>query len=886
MSSHSAFGSFVALIVLVGVNAVDRGKFKTCAQNPFCVRNRDFTPVLDDSARGIAPESLQFTGSGITADIVKEGATPLQLEILVYKGGVSRFRITEKNPERKRFEVPQDVVKQNLEDGEYKIVSREANSLTIGLSEDSSLKLTYKPVSIALLDKAGAPVITTNARGLFNFEGPLEKKEGEDYQQTFGGHTDTTPFGPTSVGLDFQFNGFGHVYGIPEHATSLALKPTRGEGTQYTDPYRLFNLDVFEYELDNPMALYGAIPMMVAHKAGYTTGMYWANAAEMWVDVEKADDAGTGTHWYAESGIIDVYLFAGPTPFDVFRQYSLCTGTTALPPLFSLGYHQCRWNYKDQNDVAAVDAGFEEHNIPYDVLWLDIEHTDSKKYFTWHADLFPDPAKMQNELAKRSRKMVTIIDPHISRSSGYYVHDQATALDYYIKNKDGETYVGHCWPGSVSYLDFLNPKVREFWADKFALTEYKGSTLNLFTWNDMNEPSVFNGPETTMQKDSKQFGDVEHRDCHNMYGILQQMATAEGHVKRSGGTDRPFVLSRAFFAGTQQYGAIWTGDNAADWTHLAAATPMLLTLGITGLPFSGADVGGFFNNPDPELLVRWYQAGAFTPFFRGHAHIETKRREPWLFGPENTKMIRNAIRKRYQYLPLWYTLFHQASKDGAPMIRPMWVEFPASADLFALDDQFMVGSSLLVKPVTAAGQTSTEVVLPGEEAWYDAETHEEHAPGKLTMDTPLGKMPSFFRAGEVVPRRDRPRRNTQLMQKDPYTLIVTLNKAGTATGDLYTDDGKTYDFQKGQFLWRRLTMAAGKLVNAEHPQGAGGKFETAAAVERVVVLGLASAPKVVRAQVGGGAPVTLESNFNAAKKELIIRKPSVPIAGDWTISLE
>lgn len=554
--------------------------------------------------------------------------------------------------------------------------------------------------------------------------------------------------------------------------------------------------------------------------------------------------------------------------------------------MFSLGYHQCRWNYKDQADVAAVDAGFEEHNIPYDVLWLDIEHTDGKKYFTWNADLFPTPAAMQDDLAKRSRKMVTIIDPHIKSESGYYVHDQALAKDYYVKNKDGNTYVGHCWPGSVSYLDFLNPEVRQFWASKFALSEYKGSTLNLFTWNDMNEPSVFNGPETTMQKDSLHMGGVEHRDCHNMYGILQQMATAEGQVQRSGGRDRPFVLSRAFFAGTQQYGAIWTGDNTADWGHLKMATPMLLTLAISGLPFSGADVGGFFNNPDAELLVRWYQAGAFTPFFRGHAHIETKRREPWLFGPENTKLIRSAIRKRYQYLPLWYTLFHRASVDGSPMIRPMWVEFPDSPELFATDDQFMVGSSLLVKPVTAPGQHKTEVILPGVEAWFDAETHQSISPGRVQIDTPLGKMPLFFRAGQVVPRRDRPRRNSALMMKDPFTLVVTLTKAGTATGDLYMDDGKTFDFQQGQLLWRQLTFGNGKLENRVHPMTKVGSLQTDVSVERVIVLGLAKEPKTVLAQEGSKTPVTLESTYNAAKKELIIRKPAVPIGSDWTITME
>lgn len=216
------------------------------------------------------------------------------------------------------------------------------------------------------------------------------------------------------------------------------------------------------------------------------------------------------------------------------------------------------------------------------------------------------------------------------------------------------------------------------------------------------------------------------------------------------------------------------------------------------------------------------------------------------------------------------------------MIRPLWVEFPSSLDLFAIDDQFMVGSSLLVKPVTSAGQSTTEVVLPGEEAWYDAETHEEYASGKITMSTPLGKMPSFFRAGQIVPRRDRPRRNAILMQQDPFTLVVTVNKAGTATGELYLDDGKTFEHQQGRYTWRQFNFSNGKLQNSVHPSTQhGASFETAAMVERIIVLGLPTSPSTVR--VGKTA---LESTYTAAKKQLVIRKPAVAINSDWTIEIQ
>jgi alpha 1,3-glucosidase len=227
----------------------------------------------------------------------------------------------------------------------------------------------------------------------------------------------------------------------------------------------------------------------------------------------------------------------------------------------------------------------------------------------------------------------------------------------------------------------------------------------------MNEPSVFTGPEITMFKDLIHFNNTEHRDVHNIYGMLQHRATYEGHLLRSNGRDRPFVLSRAFFSGTQRYGPIWTGDNFARWDHLKASVPMLLSLGIGGLPFVGADVGGFFGNPEPELLVRWYQVGAFQPFFRAHAHIETARREPWLFGDEVTGLIRKAVRERYRNLPYIYTLHAQAHFDGTPIMRPMFYEFNDARTL-DLDDQYMLGSAYLVKPVSEPSTSSIDVYLP------------------------------------------------------------------------------------------------------------------------------------------------------------------------------
>lgn len=508
----------------------------------------------------------------------------------------------------------------------------------------------------------------------------LEEEEFDTkdmWEEKFGEHLDSKPYGPMSVGMELTFPSSKHLFGLPEHASSTQLKTTTGiDGHHYyKEPYRLYNLDVFEYELDETMALYGHIPLVVSQstKTG-TAGAFWFNPTETFVDIEEAPRSGdmdSRTHFMSESGIVDLFLLPGRDPAALYGQYARLTGRVQLPPIFSLGYHQCRWNYRDEADVYFVHSKFEELDYPYDVLWLDIEHTDGKRYFTWDDKTFPNPIEMQNKLGSTGRRMVTIIDPHIKRDNQYYIHKEATSRGLYVKDKSGnKDYDGWCWPGSSSYLDFTVEKVRSWWAEQFNYDRYKGSTPTLFTWNDMNEPSVFNGPEVSMQKDLLNLENVEHREWHNLYGMLFQRSTAEGLTQRNEGANvRPFVLSRSFFAGSQRYGAIWTGDNEAKWSHLQIASPMLLGLNVAALSFVGADVGGFFGNCDAELMTRWMQAAAYQPFFRGHAHHDSKRREPWMFGDETMVRLRHAAMTRYALLPFWYTVFWQAGVTGMPVMR-------------------------------------------------------------------------------------------------------------------------------------------------------------------------------------------------------------------------
>ena len=359
--------------------------------------------------------------------------------------------------------------------------------------------------------------------------------EEEVWEERFGDHTDPNRRGPMAIALDVGFPGAQEAYGLAEHTTPLALPTTRGQNPlnpnqkSYTEPYRMYNLDVFEYDLDTPAAIYGAVPLLHALRSGgRVASAFWMNAAETWVDVTKqpllespSRSVQIDSHWMSETGVIDLFLFPGPDFQTNLDAYTQITGRPMLPPMFSVAYHQCRWNYNDQKDVQHVDQTFDLHAIPYDVLWLDIEHTDGKRYWTWDLSKFPDPTDMQLDLGRKGRKMVTIVDPHIKIDEDYAVYAEAKKRGLFVKNADGQSdFDGWCWPGGSSYIDFLNPESMKFIEERYKFGTHPHATEFLHIWNDMNEPSVFNGPEITMQKDLMHYGGWEHRDVHNLYGFL------------------------------------------------------------------------------------------------------------------------------------------------------------------------------------------------------------------------------------------------------------------------------------------------------------------------------------------------------------------------------
>lgn len=600
--------------------------------------------------------------------------------------------------------------------------------------------------------------------------------------------------------------------------------PSRGAGTELRRQGKvtLMNLDVNHYELLDTANLYGSVPLLYAvdhstRKDGTrplsTVGFLWLNGSPLSIETNVALGTMAQTVTFrAMDGGVKLFLLPGPTPLDVLRQYYFLTGHPMLPPLFSLGYHQCRWSYQNQADVLAVNKGFDEHEIPMDAIWLDIDHTNGLRYFTFDRQKFPDPIAMQKVLADSgNRKLVTITDPHIKTEDSFHVYKQAHAQRFFVRTSIDERssdFKGHCWPGQSSWIDFANPAARSWYSSLFAHDKYDGSTPSLFSWNDMNEPSVFSGPQLTLPMESGHHGGYEHRQMHNLYGFFQTMATFGGHLHRSGGKQRPFVLTRSFFAGSQQYAAVWTGDNQAKWSHLEGSIPMLLQHSLGGIPFIGADVGGFFDHPEEELLTRWYQLGTLYPFFRGHSHTETPRREPWLFSTKTNMLISRAIRFRYTLMPYLYTAFWRAHLHGDAVFRPLMLGFPEDPLVYGRMDVFMVGQDLFAKPVVHKNIQELEVFeFPATgcrgpcnffDFWTGEVASSDH-PAKVDVDiadvhkpvvTPL-----FIKEGAIVPLKVWAPSVQSTSSPSPYELKLALSQlTGKATGELYLDDGESTRF--------------------------------------------------------------------------------------------
>ncbi|GJQ88227.1 hypothetical protein Trydic_g13218 [Trypoxylus dichotomus] len=655
-----------------------------------------------------------------------------------------------------------------------------------------------------------------------------------------------------AIALDFVFPGAERAYGIPLHAERLSLRTT---GVGGLNPYRLFNVDHCCYAIDSQDPLYGAVPVLYAHGTSGSSGIFWLTSAQTFVDITNGGNY-VGAHIISESGVIDLFILPGPTLEASTRQYTKITGTAPLPPYFAIAHHQSRYSYRSQRDLLNVVEEFDNHDFPVDVMWLDIDYTDSYKYFTWNYIRFPQPTIMQQTLNATGRKLVVIIDPHVKVEEGYFVYDTANANGYFVKNPDGSNFEGDCWPGLSSYWNFHNPNALNWYSSLYSFDNFPDSTDVMFIWNDMNEPSVFDQSEQTMPNYLVHYDGWIHRDVHNMYGFMQTRGTWNGMMARMNYQQRPFILTRSHFAGSQRYTSIWTGDNLPTWEHLKVSFSMCLAEALAGISFCGADVGGFVANVEVELLERWYQAGAWLPFYRQHSTTNIDRREPYLYPPENQAVFRKALRARYSHLPYWYTIWYEHERNGDPVIRPITYHYPSDPNALDIDDQWLVGKDILIHPVVEAGAQNVRVYFPGgeNELWFDIEHGKTYTGvGYVNVPVTIDYTPVFYRGGSIIIRKDTPRPSTALTSQDPYSVYVFLDRNSQAVGNLYCDDKQSFDYRSNKYTYYQFTYSDNSLSGRKIDEDA--DFDCLSRVGTVHVYSLSN--KIVMNNVN----VNLNSKF-------------------------
>ncbi len=613
-----------------------------------------------------------------------------------------------------------------------------------------------------------------------------------------------------------------------DHFFGLGDKP--GPLDRAGESFVMWNTDNFGWQ-ESTDPIYKSVPFFLEMHGGRTIGVLFDNTYRTFFDFghERTDRYS----FSAPGGPLDYYLLYGPEPKQVVETYAWLTGPTPLPPLWALGFQQSRYSYTPRARLEEVASRLRADRIPADVLWLDIDFQEKNRPFTVDPKTFPDFPGLIHQLSAEHFHTVVITDLHIADlpNQGYAPYDSGKAGDHFVK-ENGKDYVGTVWPGPSVFPDFTRKATREWWGSLYQ--QFVADGVAGF-WNDMNEPAVFTYPTKTMPDDVQHRIDepgflkrtAMHPEIHNIFGMENSRATWDGQLALRPNI-RPFVMTRASYAGGQRYASTWTGDNSSTWNHLRQTTPQLLNLGLSGFSLAGADVGGFAGSPPPALLTRWLMLAAFQPIDRDHSAKGTRDHEPWVDGPEQEAIRRRYIEERYRLMPYLYTTAEETSRDGLPIVRPLFLEFPhATADQHPLDldatGEFFFGPSILV-----ADSPSPEEIAPYEVRlppgiWYDYWTGErldrrasiaardleirdaQDAGLKPIMVQPRpDELPVYVREGSIVPMAPLVQ-STGEKPVGPLTLRVFPGE--NCQGSVYQDDGESYDFRKGAYFRQHFTCS-------------------------------------------------------------------------------
>jgi alpha-glucosidase len=600
-----------------------------------------------------------------------------------------------------------------------------------------------------------------------------------------------------------------HYFGLGEKAGPL---DRRGHS------YVMWNTDQYGWDA-NTDPLYEDVPFFLGLKGGRAYGVFFDNTyrSSFNFGVTAPDRYSFG----AEGGEMNYYFFWGPDPKKVMDRYTELVGRLPMPPMWAIGYHQCRYSYYPDKMVRFIADNFRERRIPCDAIFLDIHYMDGYRILTWDKSRFPDAAGLLRDLHQQGFHVVTIVDPGVKQDPSYFAYQQGLAGNDFAKLPDGKVFIGPVWPGPSAFPDFTWGRVRDWWGT-LVKAWINGGVDGV--WNDMNEPSVFGVPSKTMPDDVV-FNDngleSPETKIHNVYGMQMSRATHDG-ILMAKPNERPLVITRATYAGGQRYSAVWTGDNSSTWDHLGMSVPEIMSMGMSGLALAGADIGGFAGGgASPELYTRWLEAGVFYPYCRTHVEFGAPSQEPWSYGNKLEAINRKSIELRYRLLPYLYNAFHETSETGLPVMRALLLQYPDDAAAVDQSYEFMFGDDLLVSPVLKDREREGEAYLP-KGLWYDFWTDRRYSgPRRVGVEAPLDRIPLFVRGGAIIPTR-------QIVQYtgeapiNPLTFEIypdwtaepdATGASGAASSrDYYEDDGISFDFQHGASLRQKITVTHSRDV--------------------------------------------------------------------------
>ena len=651
-----------------------------------------------------------------------------------------------------------------VSDAAVKAVIR-ARDITVNVKDNEKLDIYYKGKLV-----------------LSDYEKARKKSEKNPYEDLaiaeLEGHTVGKDEEKTdSVTIIKKLGKDDAIYGLGDKPGCLNKR-----GYSYVN----WNTDDPAPHVDSFKSLYKSIPFFIVLGDEYCYGIFADNTYKTTFDFGYEN-----TDYYFvehEKGELDYYFIPGNDMAEVVGLYTSLTGTTPLYQRWIYGSHQSRWGYYTQDEVLDIADKFRELDIPCDVIHMDIDYMNGYRVFTFDDKKFPDVKGLSEKLADRGVKLISIIDPGVKKDEDYFMYKEGMEMDAFAHDTDGSVYENAVWPGTSVFPDFTKQSVRSWWGDKTKiLLEHGISGI----WNDMNEPASFNGP----LPDDVQFEYGAHEKVHNIYGHFMAKATYEGLAKNDGGK-RPFVLTRAAYAGSQKYCGGWTGDNHSIWAHIALSLEQVCNLSVSGLAMCGSDIGGFGSDTTPELLVRFYEAAVFVPFFRNHSAMGTRRQEPWQFDETTIDAVRKTVKLRYRFIPYIYDLAHECEKTGAPIVRPLVYEYPVDKHVRNISDEYMLGSFVLVAPVIAPGKEAREVYLPDGD-WYDYYTGEKYSGGRYILaDAPLDKVPVFIKAGAIIPVADGEIRSTEDITEDKISILTYPGKGSFVH---YQDDNETFAYRDGAY---------------------------------------------------------------------------------------